>query len=119
MRSRPSRPRRNSPAGLGRVVAVHDGLLGLGAGVGGVSDPRNALGVLGRGRGGAVCSGHARAFKLLCDAANVPCAVISGWASADGSPVAPGADGDSKNAGNLDDGSGAQDTSPRWVHVDD
>lgn len=106
------------PAGLARVAAIHDGLLGLGAGVEGGADLRNALGALGRGHAGAVCTGYARAFKLLCDAARVPCAVVSGWSSDGDLPPKPGRDGDTNHAWNLVDVSGERGAPPRWVHVD-
>ena len=106
------------PAGLTRVTAIHDGLLGLGAGVEGGADLRNALGALGRGHAGAVCTGYARAFKLLCDAARVPCAVVSGWSSDGDLPPKLGRDGDTNHAWNLVDVSGEKGAPPRWVHVD-
>ena len=47
------------PAGLARVAAIHDGLLSLGADIEGGADLRNAVGALGRGHTGAVCTGYA------------------------------------------------------------
>lgn len=105
------------PAGLERVVAVHDGLLALNAGTDGGTDLRNALGALGLSRGGAVCSGFARAFKMLSDAANIPCAVVSGWAASGGRPKPTRDPSHTTHAWNLVDVS-TPDRPSQWVHVD-
>ena len=106
------------PAGLARVAAIHDGLLSLGAGIEGGADLRNAVGALGRGHTGAVCTGYARAFKLLCDAAHVPCAVVSGWAAGGDRPPRRGRDGETSHAWNLVDVSAERGAPPHWVHAD-
>ena len=106
------------PAGLARVAAIHDGLLSLGAGIEGGTDLRNAVGALGRGHTGAVCTGYARAFKLLCDAAHVPCAVVSGWATGGERLPRRGRDGETSHAWNLVDVSVERGAPPRWVHAD-
>lgn len=106
------------PAGLERVAAVHDGLLALNAETEGGTDLRNALGALGLSSGGAVCSGFARAFKMLCDAAGIRCAVVSGWASSNGSrPKPTRGPNHTTHAWNLVDVS-TPDRPSQWVHVD-
>lgn len=105
------------PPGLERVAAVHDGLLSLNAETDGGTDLRNALGALGLSRGGAVCSGFARAFKMLCDAADIPCAVVSGWTSDKGRPKPTRDPSHTTHAWNLVDVS-AQGRPSQWVHVD-
>ncbi len=105
------------PAGLERVAAIHDGLLSLGAATEGGRDLRNPLGAILPNAGGAVCSGFARAFKMLCDATDVPCAVVSGWANNQGRPVPTNDPGKTNHAWNLVDVS-APDRPSQWVHVD-